>query len=113
MEELEAPIDKTPNSPEEQKEMARELKLVKKDLTLKKREANEAMRQIRADARQQSAQVGAGLSAMFSTPRSRRWSRMGIRLEKEAGVAPHESLRAQVERQLLVRRARDSLGRAI
>ena len=74
--------------------MARELKLVKKELSLKKREANEEMRQIRAEARQRSARVGAGLSAMFSTPTSRRWSRMGIRLEKEAGVAPHESLRA-------------------
>jgi chromosome segregation ATPase len=102
MEELEAAIDKTPNSREEQQEMARELKLVKKELSIQKREANEAMRQIRSDARQRSAKVGSGLGMLLSNSKSRRFSRMGIRLEKEARVAPHESLRTQIERQILV-----------
>jgi hypothetical protein len=68
--------------------MLRELKLVKKELSLRKREANEAMRQIRTNARQRSAQVGGGLALLFSTGKSRRISRMAIRLEKEAGVKP-------------------------
>jgi hypothetical protein len=100
---LEAAIDKTPNSPEEQREMIADLKVVKKELQLLKREANEAMRQIRSDARAKSAKIGTtGFGALLSTPTSRRWSRVAVRLEKESNVAPHEQNRAVIERRLLV-----------
>ena len=100
---LESAIDKTPNSREEQIEMLRELKLEKKELAFQKRQAVEAKRQITTSARQQSAQVGAGfLGAMLTNPKSRRVSRMGIRLRKEAALAPHENLRTQLEKQILV-----------
>jgi chromosome segregation ATPase len=102
LDQLEGSIEKTPNSAEEQREMLRDLKMVKKELTLQKREANEAMRQIRANARQRSAKIGTGLGAMFSTPSTRRWSRIGVRLEKEAKVAPHERSRSDIERRILV-----------
>jgi hypothetical protein len=103
IDQMEAAIDKTPNSADEQREMLRELKLVKKELGIQKRETNEAMRQIRTTARQQSAKIGTeGLSLFFSTPKTRRWSRMGVRLEKESAVAPHETTRTQLERQILV-----------
>jgi len=99
---LEAAIDKTPSSRDEQREMIHELKLVKKELALRKREANESMRQIRTGTRQRGAKIGTGLSAVFHTPTTRRWSRIGLRLEKEAAVAPHETTRAQLEGQILV-----------
>ena len=103
VEQLEAAIDKTPNSADEQKEMLRELKLVKKELGLQKREANEAMRQIRTAARQRAAKIGTeGLSLLFSTPKTRRWARMRVWLEREAAGAPHETTRTQLERQMLV-----------
>jgi hypothetical protein len=101
-ERLQAAVDKTPNSREEQAEMLRELKLAKKELALQKREAGEAMRQIRTNARVRSAEVGSGLGILFSNSKSRRFSRMAIRLEKEAAVKPHENVRARIERQILV-----------
>ena len=39
---------------------------------------------------------------MFSTPSSRRWSRIGVRLEKEARVAPHEQRRSEIERRCTI-----------
>ena len=99
---LEAAIEKTPNSPEEQKAMIKDLKLAKKELALRKREAAEAMRQIRVNARQRTAKVGVGIDALFSNPTTRRWTKVGIRLEKEARIAPHENERTQIEKRILV-----------
>jgi hypothetical protein len=99
---LQAAIDKTPNSREEQAEMLRELKLAKKELGIQKREAGEALRQIRVDARQQSAKIGATLGSALVGARGRRYQRMGIRLQKEAAVKPHETVKAHIERQILV-----------
>ena len=89
--------------------MLRQLKVVKKELALRKREANEAMRQMRTQARQRTALVHGtlptlddiGMSALCGLS-THRWRKIGIRLEKEAAVAPHETIRAQLERQILV-----------
>lgn len=102
VDELQALIDKTPNSREEQQEMLKELRLVKKELNAEKRQVNEAMRQIRTDARQQGAKVGSGLGLFLSTSTSRRLDRMSIRLGKEAALSPHEDAKGALERQLLV-----------
>ena len=99
---LQSAIDRTPNSRDEQSDMLRELKLAKKDLALQKREAAAAMRDISAAARRRSSQVGSGLGVVFSNSKSRRFSRMAIRLEKESAVKPHEDVRAHLERQILV-----------
>jgi chromosome segregation ATPase len=99
---LQAAVDKTPNSREERREMLQQLRLLKKELTQQRREINEAMRQIRTGARQRTAKVGSGLGLFLSTPASRRLSRMSIRLEKEAALAPNEDARAAIERQILI-----------
>jgi hypothetical protein len=58
------------------------------------------MRQVRTSARQESSQVGAGfIGELLTSPRSRRISRMSIRLQKEANLAPHENVRTYIERQ--------------
>lgn len=79
LDQLQAAMDKTPNTKEEQLEMLQELKLAKKELALQKREASEALRQIRSVAREKGSRVGTGL---FSTATTRRVSRMRIRLQE-------------------------------
>lgn len=81
--------------------MLKELRLAKKELTIEKRELNENLRQIRAEARVQGAKVGTGVGLFLSTPTSRRLTRMQIRLDKEAAVAPHEDAKAALERRLV------------
>lgn len=101
IEELQAAIDKTPNNRAEQKEMLEDLRDAKKELALQKREINQSMREIRSAARQRTAQVDTGLSGLLSSPRSRRWERVSIRLAKESAIGSHESVRDVLERQIL------------
>jgi len=99
---LQAGIDKTPNTKEEQKEMLQHLRLAKKELAQERRETNEAMRQIRTNARQTSAGIGAGVTGiLFTTPTSRRLSRMNVRIQKESALSPHEDAKMGLERRIL------------
>jgi chromosome segregation ATPase len=102
MDALEAAIDKTPNSTEEQREMLKQLCLLKKELTQQKGEINTTMREIHAEARQHTVRVGSGPGLFLSTPTNRRLHRMSIRLEQEAALAPHEDTKAAIERQLFI-----------
>lgn len=94
---LEALIDQTPDNPSEKKELLSELKGLKKELNLEKKELAAAMRQVRANARRANANVG----GFFSTPKSRRYERISIRLDKEAALRPHEGAKETIERQIL------------
>ena len=98
---LQAGIDQTPNCRDDQAEMVRALKLAKKELALQKREAGEALCQIRVDARQKSAQIDTGLGGVLMGASGRRYQRITLRLEKEAAAKPHESVKALIERQIL------------
>lgn len=99
---LQAAIDKTPNNPQEQKDMLHELKLAKKELALQKKEINAHLTAVRTEARRQSAAVGTGLGLFLGTGTTRRLDRMNIRLQKEAALKPGENLKAQIERQNLL-----------
>jgi Mg2+ and Co2+ transporter CorA len=98
---LQAGIDQTPNSRDDQAEMVRALKLTKKELALQKREAGEALRQIRVEARQKSSEIDTGLGSVLMGASGRRDQRISLRLEKEAAAKPHESVKALIERQIL------------
>jgi hypothetical protein len=100
VEELQGTIDKTPDSRGERKAMVQDLRLVKKELGMKKRQINAAMRDVRSGASVRSANVGTGLGLFISTPSSRRFERMSIRLDKEAALAPHMNERDLIERQM-------------
>ncbi len=93
-------IDRTPSSKAEQKDMLSELRLFKKELATEKRSVNEAMRQVRTKARQDTASWtgihGRGLVGSVA-----RVERMQIRHQKEAALAPHESTKAAIERRLI------------
>lgn len=96
---LQEAIDFTPNSPEEQASLLKELKLRKKELQVEKRETAAAMKAIRTGARQQSAQ--AGRAGIYYNSRAAAYDRRSIRYQKEAALQPHEDAKAAVERQLL------------
>jgi hypothetical protein len=94
-----AMMDKTPASKSEQKELANELRQLKKEYALQKREVNENLRQVRASARQKTANwtgVSAGLVGSVA-----RHQRTSIRLEKERALAPNEDLKAVIEKNLV------------
>lgn len=102
IDELNGAIDKTPDSREEKKAMIADLRMLRKELVLRKREASTAMRDVREAATAANARVGTGWDALLSTPSSRRFDRMGIRLRKEAALTPHRSARNQIEQELAV-----------
>ncbi|HEX2878569.1 MAG TPA: hypothetical protein VHO25_03425, partial [Polyangiaceae bacterium] len=79
VDDLQGAIDKTPDSREEKKAMLSDLRSMKKELSIEKREVAAAMRDVRAGARVASARVG---SRFLSSPKSRKYERMSIRLEK-------------------------------
>lgn len=93
--ELEALIDQTPDTPAEKKVLLAELRAQKKALTQEKRELNLAMREVRTNARRASARAYNGVFV------SARTERLGIRLQKEAELKPHEDEKAAIERRLL------------
>lgn len=93
-------IDRTPSSKAEQKQMLAELRLLKKEVTTQKRSANEAMREIRTKARQDMASW-TGVSGRGVVGSVARLERMSIRHGKEADLAPHETTKASLERQII------------
>lgn len=97
VEQLEALSDQTPDTPEEKKALLADLKALKKELAQEKKELSLAMREVRNGARRAGAQVG----GFFSTPRSRRYERVQIRLNKEAALKPHEDEKTAIERRIL------------
>jgi hypothetical protein len=99
MENLNSLIDRTPNSKAEQKEMIDELKALKKELTLEKKEINEAIRQTNVEARKSMASV-TGLRGGFVGDIAR-YKRISTRLEKEAALKPNEDAKAIINRKLL------------
>lgn len=89
-------IDLTPNSSEERNEMVAELKQLKKELQLEKRETKAAMRDIRSEAR--TASVKASYWAY-----SRKYSasqRRSIRYQAERKLGPHEDAVQAIDRQI-------------
>ncbi|MEX8498523.1 hypothetical protein [Leptothrix ochracea] len=98
-ERLQSTIDLTPNSPEEQKSLIKELRLQKKELQAQKKEVAAEMRTVRVESRQKSVQVTnygfKSLNTLATTERRR------LRLNREIELAPHEDRKATIERQIL------------
>jgi hypothetical protein len=91
-------IDFTPNSPEEQKSLLKELKQRKKELQVEKREIAAAMKAIRTDARQKSSNAGRVFGLYDSKVAAS--DRRHIRYAKEAALGPHEDSKAALDRQI-------------
>ncbi len=99
---LEAGIDKTPDTKAERKAMVADLKLVRRELVMQKKEINASLRGARDVASVRLARVGTGFRGLLSSPTSRRYERMSIRLEKEAELEAHRDHREFIEHQILV-----------
>jgi len=97
---LQESIDFTPNSPDEQKILIKELRQRKKELQVEKREIAAVMKAARTDARQQSAQAGQVFGVFYSSKVAAS-ERRSIRYSKEAALRPQENAKAAVERQLV------------
>jgi vacuolar-type H+-ATPase subunit I/STV1 len=97
---LQESIDFTPNSPEEQKVLLKELRQRKKELQVEKREIAATMKAVRTDARQQSAQAGR-VFGVFHDSKLAAIERRSIRYSKESALRPHEDAKATIERQLV------------
>jgi chromosome segregation ATPase len=101
IEELRSKTDITPNNPEEQAALLKELNLERKELQLKIREINEQMRQIRTDARQKSAGLPNILRGALGGSQYQASARRNIRYQKEAALSPHEDAKTEIEREIL------------
>ena len=98
---LQESIDFTPNSPDEQKILIKELKQRKKELQMEKKEVAAAMKAVRTDARQQSAKAGMALGGLFYNSKAAASQRRGIRYQKEAILRPHEDAKTAIDRQIV------------
>ena len=78
--------------------MLNELKCVKKNLVLEKREINEFIRQVNVEARKSIAKVS-GISKGFIGSVART-HRVNVRYQKEAALRPNEDAKAAINRQL-------------
>jgi chromosome segregation ATPase len=101
LEELQSKIDITPNNPNEQTALLKELQLEKKELNLKRREINEQRRQIRTAARQKSANLPNTFVGAFGGSKYRASARRNIRYQKEAALSPHEDAKSNIENEIL------------
>jgi phage-related minor tail protein len=90
---LEGAVDFTPNSPEDLKDLLREIRLKKKELQAEKKAVSTQVTQIRAEARQQTAYTSPG---KYGTS-----DRRQIRLSKESALQPHETQKAALDRQIV------------
>jgi hypothetical protein len=99
IEKLQDLIDRTPNSKVEQKEMLNELKTIKKNLALEKREINESIRKVNVEARKSISKVTGISGGIFGTVA--RAHRVSVRYQKEAALRPNEDAKAGINRQLL------------
>jgi hypothetical protein len=106
--ELQDTIDMSPNSPEEQKALIKELRLRKKELQVRKKEITTAMKSIREDARQKTIHAGLGSLGIYDAKLASLERRV-IRYRREAALHPNENEKAAIERQLL-QVERDILG---
>lgn len=98
--ELQSAIARVPVNKDAQRSMLAELRLLKKELGLRKREENQAMREIRSAARHRNAQVGTNFTDAFLGSGFRQVKRSAIRQAKESRLAPHESVRLEIEQQI-------------
>lgn len=92
-------MDKTPANKSEQKEIADNIKLLKKELSLKKQEVNESLRQIRANARIKATNwtgVTGGIIGKVA-----KYQRISARLEKEIALTPIEDVRKYIEKKAI------------
>ena len=92
-------IDFSPNSPEEQKALLKELRQRKKELRLEKREVLADMKAIRDEAPRRSAKAGKGFLGTYD-PKLAAQERRRIRYEKKAALRPYEGTKAAIERQI-------------
>lgn len=99
VDELNDKMDKTPANKSEQKEIADVIKELKKEITLKKREINESLRQTRTNARQKTANWTGSNPGLLGTVA--RYQRTSIRMEKERALVPMENLKTYVEKKLI------------
>ncbi len=99
IEKLQELIDRTPNSKADQKEMLNELKTLKKDLSLEKREINETIRQVNVEARKSISRVTGMRGGTLGSVA--RFHRVNVRYQKEAALRPNEDAKAGINRQLL------------
>ena len=97
---LQESIDFTPNTPEEQKTLLKELRQRKKELQVEKREVAAAMKAVRTGARQQSAQAGRVFGVFYDSKLAAS-ERRSIRYSKESTLRPHEDAKTAIERQLV------------
>jgi hypothetical protein len=98
---LELAIDFTPNTPQEAKELIKDLKLMKKELALEKKEVALEMKAVSVEARQRNAKIGTSYYQSSTTRRMDRSSRIRLRLQKEAALFPHENQKMLIDRQIL------------
>ena len=96
---LQENIDFTPNSPEEQKNLLKELRQRKKELLIEKREVAAAMKDIRVNARQQSVQAGKAFGIIYNSTLAAS-ERRGIRYDRENALRPKENYKASIERKI-------------
>lgn len=99
-EKLQISIDFTPNSVNEKKLLLQELNQRKKELKIQKRELNIDAKQIRETARAQSVHAGKMLGVIYDSKLAA-FERRSIRYKKESLVAPYESLKVSIDRQIL------------
>lgn len=98
--EMQEAIDFSPNSPEEQKALLKELRQRKKELQVQKREVAASMKAIRGEAQQQSVHAGKGFLGTYNSKLAT-YQRRQIRYAKQAALGPEEDEKAAVERQIL------------
>ncbi|WP_146131602.1 hypothetical protein [Merismopedia glauca] len=99
-EKLQEAIDFTPNSSSEQKLLLKELRQLKKEMQLEKREVAASAKEIREKARLKSIYAGRVLGVIYNSKIAAR-ERRAIRYAREAEVAPHEDIKAAIERKIL------------
>lgn len=97
---LQEAIDFTPNSPEEQQALLKELRARKKELQVEKRAVAQKMKAIRTEARQKSSDAGF-VFGLYYNSKTASSERRGIRYQKEAALQPHETEKDAIERQLI------------
>lgn len=97
---LQSQIDFTPNSPDEQTALLKELHHYKRELQQEKKEINAAMREVRVAARQATANIGPNFGSKF-VGQLNAAQRRSIRYQKEAALGPNEDRKTAIERQLI------------
>ena len=89
-----------PKTAEERNLLVKELRIHKKELQLRKREATAAATAIREEARTQSAYAGKTWLGLYDSGLAAA-QRRRIRYAKEAALHPHEDVKASIQRQQL------------